>query len=60
MERVLRDNPSLQARFADILTDAYQDAILLAARATGLDKESFPAECPFTDQQIFAMDYWPD
>ena len=60
VQRVLRDNPSLQARFTDTLADAYQDAVLLAARETGLDKQSFPTNCPYTDQQILALDYWPE
>ena len=60
VERVLRDNPSLKPKFQAILIDAYQDAVLFAARETGLDKESFPPTCPFSDHDILSMDYWPD
>jgi len=58
--RLLRDNPSLRPKLAEILKDAYLDAILYAARETGLDKDSFPTSCPFSEQQIFSDDYWPD
>jgi plasmid stabilization system protein ParE len=58
--RLLRDNPSLRPKLAEILKDAYLDSILYAARETGLDKDSFPTSCPFSEQQIFSDDYWPD
>ncbi len=60
LQRLLRDNPSLHARLSDFLGDAYGDALLLAARETGLDEAVFPAECPYTPHNILNPDYYPE
>ena len=58
--RHLSDNPSLKSRLADILTDAYGDAVLAAARETGLPEETFPLECPWSFPQIIEAQFWPE
>ncbi len=60
VERHLADNPSLKARLGESMTDAYGDAILAAARETDLDSENFPADCPWTFEQIMDPAFWPD
>lgn len=58
--RILKDNPSLKPQAADILSAAYEKARLLAAADTGLDEETFPAQCPWTLEQALDNDYWPE
>ena len=43
-----------QARRA--ISDTYVDAVELAAVETGLPVETFPADCPFTLEQLLAFD----
>ena len=60
LQRLLRDNPSLRARFADFIDDAYGDAILLAAKETGLDENSFPSDCPYMERDILDTEFHPN
>ncbi|NVZ11205.1 DUF29 domain-containing protein [Allochromatium humboldtianum] len=60
LQRLLRENPSLQARIADFIEDAYGDAILLAAKETGLDENSFPNNCPYLESEILNPDFHPN
>lgn len=50
--RLLKDNPSLHARLDEFIADAYLDAILLAARESGLDEAAFPAQCPYSQDEL--------
>ncbi|HSO84719.1 DUF29 domain-containing protein [Thiocapsa sp.] len=52
LHRHLAQNPSLKAKLEQAVLDAYGDAILEAARETGLAEETFPPVCPFTIEQI--------
>jgi hypothetical protein len=58
--RQLADNPSLQAKLPEILDAAYGDAILLAARESGLSEATFPLtnHWPFTT--IMDEGFWPE
>ncbi len=51
---LLKRNPSLKSLLAEVLEDAYGDALLMAARETDLDESAFPPACPFSLEQ--AMD----
>lgn len=57
---VLKDSPSLKPYFQENLADCYQDAIRKAVKETGLDKNVFPLQCPFTQEQILDVDYFPE
>ena len=46
----------LRAHAEAALSGAYDDAVELAASETGLLKESFPADCPYTFEQLLAVD----
>jgi len=48
VERVLRENPSLKPRIPEIVEDAYDFALFTAARETGMLRDDFPQECPWT------------
>jgi hypothetical protein len=56
----LRKNPGLKGKITEILEDAYRSAILKAAKDTGLTKKDFPAECPYTFEQIMSDEFYPE
>jgi len=51
---LLEESPSLRALPAREQTKVYSSAITKAVGDTGLPEAGFPAECPFTPQQILA------
>jgi len=59
LTRHMLDNPSLKAKVAEVIKDAYGDAIIAAGAETGLGEATFPADCPWTLDQIMAEDFWP-
>lgn len=59
VERLLQDSPSLRAGLQGYLEEAHEDAILEAARDTGLDETAFPVTCPFTLEQALDSEFWP-
>jgi hypothetical protein len=59
LRRHLAQNPSLKRKLSQAQEDAYGDAILEAARQTGLAEEGFPVQCPFNGDQMLNDDYWP-
>lgn len=59
LARLLADNPSLHARLSGFIVEAYGDAILMAARETGLNETIFPVECPYSGEQIMDMEFCP-
>jgi hypothetical protein len=46
----------LRAHAEAVLTAAYESAVELAASECGLSRDSFPAACPYTIEQLFAID----
>ena len=60
LARHMTDNPSLKAKLPEAMTDAYQDAALVAADETGLSKPTFPALCPWSFEQMMDAGFWPD
>jgi len=60
LQRLLNDNPSLNSRLGEFLPDAYQDAILLAAKETGLEENAFPISCPYVYISILDPEFLPD
>lgn len=60
IERHLRQNASLRAKLAETIADSYGDAIIEAARETGLDATTFTPECPWSFDQMMDPDLWPD
>jgi len=57
--RHLGDNPSLKSKVPEALIDAYADARGEAYAETSIPEETFPAECPWTFDQLMAADFWP-
>ena len=56
---LLKDNPSLKSQLEEILNDAYELAILAAARETGLDEQVFPQRCPWESEQLLDIRFLP-
>jgi Domain of unknown function DUF29 len=58
--RHMKDNPSLHAKTAEAIADAYETAVLAAAEDSGLVEKTFPQACLFSFEQVVAEDFWPD
>lgn len=59
---VLEDNPSLRPRLPEMGKEAYQRAVLIAARETDLDEDAFPVafeQMGWTWQQVLEAEYFP-
>lgn len=50
--KLFNENPSLAARVGDLMADAYDDARFEAANDTGLPLDTFPADCPFSLEEV--------
>ena len=46
----------LRAHAETVLSEAYKNAVELAASETGLPSDSFPVDCSYTIEQVFAID----
>jgi hypothetical protein len=57
--RRLSKNPSLKKELNDLITCSYEEAILSAARETGMHEKEFPQKCPWTFEQIMDSDFYP-
>ncbi|EGY29486.1 hypothetical protein Rin_00005370 [Candidatus Regiella insecticola 5.15] len=56
--RRLEKSPSLQNELNELMTDAYGDAILSAARETGLNEEILPKQCPWSFEQTINNEFF--
>jgi len=53
IKRLINKNPSLSKEVSEVIPDAYYSAKLQASSETGLDKKTFPKECPWTSEKLF-------
>jgi hypothetical protein len=60
LSRLLRDNPSLKSKLDEAMSDAYGDAIILAAGETGLSEAGLPSTCLWSFEQAMDADFWPE
>ena len=60
IEAIFEDSPSLRPVIGEALSRAYKRARTVAAEETGLPETTFPAECPFTPEQILAEEFLPE
>lgn len=56
----MADNPSLKSKLTEALDESYRLALIEAERETGLAEGTFPADCPWTFQQMTDSDFWPE
>lgn len=60
LELILKDSPSLKPYLKQIFPECYQKAVRAAVNETNLPKPTFPIDCPFTQEQVLDMDYFPE
>ena len=60
ISRVLRDNPGLKAKLAEILADAYESARFTAGNETGMGLTDLPGSCPWLIDHALRDDFWPE
>lgn len=56
----LKDNPSLKAKLDEAFGEAYELAVIAAARETGLPEGGFPQNCPYRFEQAVDGEFWPE
>lgn len=56
----LRRNPSLQRFVPEECAEAYVIARIEAAIALEVEERQVPETCPWTPEQVLAMDFWPE
>ena len=56
----LDDNPSLKSRLDEALAQAYELAVIGAARETGLPERDFPKSSPYRFEQALDDAFWPE
>ncbi len=60
VRRLLRKNPGLKPRVKEATADAYEDARIEAAAQTRLAPRKFPAQCPYSwDEIMERLVEWP-
>lgn len=60
IDRREEKNPSLRSEAKHIVAEVYRRAVKEAALETGLPKSAFPAECPWTLDQLRDDDFLPE
>jgi hypothetical protein len=60
IRELLEDSPSLKTEISDKIAVAYEKAKLAAEVETGIEKNNFPAECPFSLEQILDETFLPE
>jgi hypothetical protein len=60
LERVLQDSPSLRTRLGTELRRTYGIAVERAVEESGVFRDRFQRECPWTPEQILDRNFLPD
>lgn len=58
LDKLLKENPSLQYTLPDLIGEIYQDARVLASKETNLPLNTFPEMMPFTYEQAVNHDFY--
>ncbi len=62
LQFLLEDYPSLRTHVAPLIARAYRKAVVKAhkeLRDYGDDHEAFPADCPWTPDELVDHEFWP-
>lgn len=59
IREILETSPSLKSHLLECFDKAYKDAIRQAMAETDLPRSLFPAECPYTIDQVLDSDFLP-
>ncbi|HEY7391580.1 MAG TPA: DUF29 family protein [Bryobacteraceae bacterium] len=60
LEHIFEQSPSLLQNGREQLSELYSEAVSVAIIETGLPRECFPAQCPYTFGQIMDFDFLPE
>ena len=60
MSQVQMVMPVLKPTLDENIKDVYARALEDAAEETGIYKENFPAQCPYTFNQMMDNDFYPE
>jgi Domain of unknown function DUF29 len=60
LEEHLDDNPSLRSQLDQVMRNAYRRALNDAVGETGLPRNTFPDDCPYTFDQAISLEFWPE
>lgn len=60
VRKLLKNNPILQPEVGNILVDAYHVSRISAFKETGLTKDTFPLDCPWSYKEVTDDEFWPD
>ena len=55
----LADNPSLRSKIDEAMAQAYDVAVVKAAKETAIDEDGFPGACPWTFEEAVSEEFWP-
>jgi len=58
--RRLDRNPSLKSELSELIADAWGDALLSAARETGIEASDFPQKLPWLWEEFMNEDFYPE
>jgi hypothetical protein len=59
LHRTISESPSLKAYPAEIMSEQYEIARLKAAAETGVGEDAFPADCPFSADDLLDVAFLP-
>ena len=59
IKKLVDESPSLQGFPEAVLSEEYKNARQAAAEETGLDEDSFPADCPYSIADILTRGFFP-
>jgi hypothetical protein len=57
--KLFEESPSLKHEIELKLAEAYEQAIIIAERETGVEEKNFPKNCPFSLQQALDQRFFP-
>lgn len=57
---LLEDSPSLKHELELKLNHAYEQAVVMTIRQTGLDETTFPSQCPYNLEQCLNDQFFPE
>lgn len=58
--QLFKETPSLRRFLDKELAETYPESVEWAADETGLADGTFPAECPYSTDEILSRDFWPE
>ncbi|WP_034937882.1 DUF29 domain-containing protein [Gloeocapsa sp. PCC 73106] len=58
INKSFKASPSLKKYFEEIFPETYQDARKLTSVETGIAKDKFPVQCPFTKDDVLNSENW--